>query len=228
MGGRHPPLDPAVRTPRPLTRSALDADATLAGARPKSHAIPWTGKTMTAAQTLTAAEVAALSGLDEGRVRKEVEYGIFARPIFTFADLVYFAVLSTLGLQLGVDDRRKLHVVVAAAMGARRRPPRVEISPVLEVRLDRVAKAAQGQLDRFEAWKKKRIVSDDEILGGEPTFPESRLAVRHVGGMLLRGASEAEVREDYPYLKDEDLAFATIYTRAYPRMGRPRDAQAPA
>src|SRR5580693_5466990 len=102
---------------------------------------------MSTAQTLTATEVAALCGLDEGRVRKEVEYGIFAHPSFTFADLVYFAVLAVLGVQLGVDDRRKLHVVVAAAMGARRRPPRIEISPVLEVRLDRVAKAAQGQLD---------------------------------------------------------------------------------
>ncbi len=30
----------------------------------------------------------------------------------------------------------------------------------------------------------------------------------------MRGASEAEVREDYPYLTDEDLAFATTYTRA--------------
>ncbi len=183
---------------------------------------------MSAAQILTANEVAALSGLDEGRVRKEVEYGIFTRPNFTFADLVYFAVLAVLGVQLGVDDRRKLHDLVAGAMRPGRRPSRVEFSPVLEVRLDRVAKDARGKLDGFEAWKKKRVVTDENVLGGEPTFPETRLAVRHVGGMLLRGASVEEVREDYPYLKDEDIAFATIFTRAYPRMGRPRDPQAPA
>ena len=88
---------------------------------------------MSAAQILTANEVAALSGLDEGRIRKEVEYGIFARPNFTFADLVYFAVLAVLGVQLGVDDRRKLHDLVAGAMGPGRRPSRVEFSPVLEV-----------------------------------------------------------------------------------------------
>jgi hypothetical protein len=75
------------------------------------------------AATLTATEVAALSGLDEGRVRKEVEYGIFSRPSFDFADLVYFDVLAVLGVQLAVDDRRKLYGVVAAAMGARRPPP---------------------------------------------------------------------------------------------------------
>src|SRR5580698_6125283 len=101
------------------------------------------------AQILTANEVAALSGLDEGRVRKEVEYGIFTRPNFTFADLVYFAVLAVLGVQLGVDDRRKLYGVVAAAMGERRPPATAEISPVLEVKLDRVAKDVEGKLARF-------------------------------------------------------------------------------
>jgi uncharacterized protein (DUF433 family) len=174
-------------------------------------------------ETLSATEVAALSGLDEGRVRKEVEYGIFPRPSFTFADLVYFAVLGALGVQLGVEDRRKLHAVVIGAMVAH--AAAAMISPVLEVRLDRVAKDVGGRLARFEAWKKRRIVTDVGVLGGEPTFPKSRLAVRHVGGMLLKGASKREVLEDYPYLKDEDIEFAPVYTRAYPPMGRRRERQ---
>jgi uncharacterized protein (DUF433 family) len=178
--------------------------------------------------TFTATEVAALSGLDERRVRKEVEYGIFSRPSFDFADLVYFDILAVLGVQLAVDDRRKLYGVVAAAMGARRPPPRAEISPVLEVRLDRVAKDAEDKLARFEDWKKRRLATDPDVVGGEPTFVKSRLAVRHIGGMLLRGASIKEVREDYPYLKDEDIEFAPVYARAYPRMGRPRERQAAA
>jgi uncharacterized protein (DUF433 family) len=69
---------------------------------------------------------------------------------------------------------------------------------------------------RFDAWKKSRVLTDERVLAGEPTFPESRLAIRHVGGMLLRGASMEEVREDYPYLRDEDIEFATIFTKAYP------------
>jgi uncharacterized protein (DUF433 family) len=181
---------------------------------------------MAVAQTLTAAEVAALSGLDEGRVRKEVEYGIFRSPSFTFADLVYFAVLAVIGVTLGVDDRRKLYGVVAVAMGARLRPATAEMGPVLEVKLDRVARDVEGKLTRFEAWKKKRVVTDEGILGGEPTFPKSRLAVRQVGGMLLRGAAAAEVREEYPYLNDDDIEFAPVFVRAYPRMGRPRETAA--
>ncbi len=72
--------------------------------------------------------------------------------------------------------------------------------------------------DRFEEWR-AQLVTDDAILAGEPVFPKSRLAVRHVGEMLLRGASRDEVREDYPYLSDRDLDFAVTYTRARPSAG---------
>lgn len=188
---------------------------------------PVQGRLMTT-ETLSATEVAALAGLDEGRVRKEIEYGIFSRPSFTFDDLVYFFAVAVLGVQLGVDDRKKLHDVITSAMSKRHRPPRVEISPVLEVRLDRVASDAEGKLTRFKAWKRSRVATDEGVLGGEPTFPKSRLGVRHVGGMLLKGASKDELLEDYPYLKDDDIEFAPVYTRAYPRMGRPRERQAAA
>ena len=65
--------------------------------------------------------------------------------------------------------------------------------------------------------------SDPEILGGEPVFAKSRLAVRQIGAMLLRGASIDDVRDDYPYLTDEDIEFAKLYAEAYPRVGRPRE-----
>jgi uncharacterized protein (DUF433 family) len=177
-----------------------------------------------AAATLTATEVAALAGIDESRVRKDVEHGIFRRPSFTVADLVYFGLLNLLGLKLGVDDRRKFHDVINAAMEQPRRPSRAEISPVLEVRLDPIAKEIEGKLTRFDAWKKKRVVIDDAILGGEPAFAKTRLAVRHIGGLLLKG-HDAEVHEDYPYLTNDDIEFAVVYTKAYPKQGRPRERQ---
>ena len=62
----------------------------------------------------------------------------------------------------------------------------------------------------------------DDILGGEPVFVGSRLAVRHVGGMLAQGTDLSEVQEDYPYLTERDIEFARLYVAAYPRMGRPR------
>jgi len=175
---------------------------------------------------LTAAEVAALLGLDEGRVRNEVEHGFLGRtspPRFNFADLVYFDAVSLLEVELGVEDRRKLHKLIAYGLASKQAPSRVEMDPVFEVRLKRVAKDAEEKLARFDSWKKK-LVSDEAILGGEPVFPKSRLAVRHVGGMLLRGARHEDVLKDYPYLTEQDLAFAVIFAKAYPRMGRPRES----
>lgn len=74
------------------------------------------------------------------------------------------------------------------------------------------------RLELFEAWKAK-LVTDDRILGGEPVFPKSRLAVRNIGRQVLNGASAGELREEYPYLKNEDLEFAKVYTLAYPQAG---------
>ena len=181
---------------------------------------------MSAAESLTTAEVAALSGVEEGRIRKEVEHGFLGRmspPRFGFAALVYFDAVALLNVQFGVDDRKKLYDLIAAALAKGRQPERLAMGPVLEVRLGRVTKDARSKLTRFEAWKKK-LVSDSGILGGEAVFPNSRLSVRHIGGMLIRGANLEEIREDYPYLVEEDLRFAPIFVKAYPRMGRPRES----
>jgi uncharacterized protein (DUF433 family) len=181
---------------------------------------------MRVAKDFTTAEVAALLGLEESRVRKELEYGVLENsnpPRFNFADLVYFDAVALLDVRFGVEDRKKLHALIASALSRERVPGRVEISPVLEIRLDRLAKDAAGKVRRFEAWK-KTLTSDQAILGGETVFPKSRLSVRHVGGMLLRNADPKEVLEDYPYLSEEDLEFARVFTKAYPRMGRPRES----
>jgi uncharacterized protein (DUF433 family) len=143
-------------------------------------------------------------------------------PRFSFIDLVYFDTVALLDVQFGVDDRKKLYGLISAALAKGQRPSRVEMSPVLEIRLDRVTKDAEGKLARFESWKKK-LVTSEEILGGETVFPKSRLSVRRIGGLLLRGEGLEELREDYPYLTGEDLEFAPIFVRAYPRMGRPRE-----
>ncbi|MBI5497480.1 MAG: DUF433 domain-containing protein [Deltaproteobacteria bacterium] len=176
-------------------------------------------------------EVAALLGLEVRRVRKEVEHGLFGSsspPRFTFADLVYFAILARADSgTLSLSTRKKLHALVVVEARRKRAWHSVEIAPLVEVRVDRAAKEAAELVREFNLWRKK-LVTKDTILGGEPVFPRSRLAVRHVGGMLLKGLRREEIREDYPYLTDEDLRFALIFTRAYPAMGRPPEHQAAA
>jgi uncharacterized protein (DUF433 family) len=181
-------------------------------------------------QELTTNEVVALFNLDERRVRKEVEHGVLAAsgpPRFDLAAVVYLLTLMRLGFEVSaVDDRKKLYALILRGV-TKLKTTTIALSPIMELKLGEVLRDVTDQIERFVAWKRK-LVTDDRVLGGEPVFPKTRLAVRHVGGILLRGASIDEVREDYPYLSNEDLEFASMYVRAYPLIGRPREREAPA
>ena len=175
---------------------------------------------------LTVTEVVALSGVEEGRIRKDVEHGLFGSespPTFNLAALVYFRVLAELGIQLAVEDRKKIYMLIVKAFSGSSKPANVEVSPVLELKLAKVTKEVADTLDRFEAWKRK-IVINPKILGGEPVFPNSRLSVRHIGDLVMNDGID-EIREDYPYLSEQDIEFARLYTLAYPKRGRPRASQ---
>jgi uncharacterized protein (DUF433 family) len=178
-------------------------------------------------QQFTTAEVAALVGLDSERVvRKEVEHGLIEAgnpPRMDWPVVAYFAVLSELGLELGVDDRRRLLKAVRRAVA--RHLAEVDLSRVVRLEVGQVLSELESRINRFLGWKDGLTVSAD-ILGGEPAFPRSRLAVRRVAALLERGVSADEIREDYPYLTMDDIAFARIFARAYPHVGRPRKSEA--
>lgn len=181
---------------------------------------------------LTVNEAVALIGLEERVVRKEVEYGLFGPetpPRFKLPALVYLRVLALFGLQTTVDERKRIYALIAKAFAGSKKPEKVEVSPVLEIKLDEVTEEVEDRLERFEAWKSKIVINPD-IMGGEPVFPKSRLTVRHIGAMMLRGRPDTlqEIREDYPYLKPQDIEFAKMYTAAYPKVGRPRARKAAA
>jgi uncharacterized protein (DUF433 family) len=177
-----------------------------------------------ASAAFTLPEAAALLDIPERQIRKEVEHGLFSTRL-SFPALVYLRALRALGFDLGVDDRRKVFEIVAEAV--RRDNDTVDVSPIVTLKLGELVKEIRAKVDRFSRWR-AHLTTDRRVLGGEPVFPKSRLAVRQVGGMLERGASPQEIKEDYPYLKDEDLNFARLFVRAYPRVGRPRETgQAP-
>lgn len=177
------------------------------------------------AAAFTPLEVAALVGLEESRVRKDVEFGLFDAPRFSLPALVYFRVMALLGFQVGVDDRRRILGVIEEAMRRRKVPERVALSAITELRVGDVAHEMEDKVDRFLKWK-ATIVEDPGILGGEPVFPKSRISVRRVGGLVLRGVDESEIRGDYPDLTREDLELAKLFVLAYPKKGRPREGAA--
>ncbi|MGD0679516.1 MAG: hypothetical protein ABSC94_29355 [Polyangiaceae bacterium] len=68
----------------------------------------------------------------------------------------------------------KLHDVIGKAIALATVPAKIELGPVLDLKLGPLTDEVRDKLERFEAWKKK-LVSDERILGGEPVFPKSRL-----------------------------------------------------
>jgi uncharacterized protein (DUF433 family) len=179
---------------------------------------------------LSTSEVTALFDLDERRVRKDVEYGVFERidspPRFDLADVVYLYTVAGIGFELNVEDRKKLHRMIVAAMRSKKSHD-VELGAYVVVKLDAAVHDVEARLSDFEKWKKK-LVQRGDVLGGEPVFPKSRLAVRHIGEMARRGASAEEITSDYPNLSKQDVEFAKRFVAAYPRVGRPRAREAPA
>lgn len=67
-----------------------------------------------------------------------------------------------------------------------------------------------------------RIDERSDILSGEAVFKNTRLPVRHIGQMASKGETVDNIISDYPYLSEDDVAFAVIYNEANPTVGRPR------
>jgi uncharacterized protein (DUF433 family) len=66
------------------------------------------------------------------------------------------------------------------------------------------------------------VVSDPEILGGDPVFRGTRVPVHMIAALVVQGSMPAELIEGYPRLTAEMIRLAPVYAAAYPLRGRPR------
>jgi len=66
------------------------------------------------------------------------------------------------------------------------------------------------------------VVTDAEILGGDPVFRGTRVPVHLVAAMLEQGSTEADILKSYPRITAEMVRSAPSYAQAYPIRGRPR------
>ena len=60
----------------------------------------------------------------------------------------------------------------------------------------------------------QRIVIDPAVMMGKPVIRGTRITVELILRKLAEGASEAELREDYPHLTTEDIRAAVAYAAA--------------
>jgi uncharacterized protein (DUF433 family) len=57
----------------------------------------------------------------------------------------------------------------------------------------------------------KRIVRDPKIMLGKPVIKGTRLPVSIVVEKIAYGATTDELKEDYPFLADEDIKASLLY-----------------
>jgi uncharacterized protein (DUF433 family) len=69
---------------------------------------------------------------------------------------------------------------------------------------------------------RRLVVSDPQILGGDPVFRGTRVPVHMIAELIAQGPTPAQLRESYPRLTAEMIRLAPIYDAAYPLRGRPR------
>jgi uncharacterized protein (DUF433 family) len=69
---------------------------------------------------------------------------------------------------------------------------------------------------------KRLVVSDPDIMGGDPVFRGTRVPVHMIAELVAKGSTSAELMEGYPRLTVEMIKVAPVYAAAYPLRGRPR------
>jgi uncharacterized protein (DUF433 family) len=69
---------------------------------------------------------------------------------------------------------------------------------------------------------RRLVVSDPEILGGDPVFRGTRVPVHLIAELTAGGSPASELLESYPRLTAEMILLAPVYAAAYPLRGRPR------
>src|SRR5262245_3592593 len=69
---------------------------------------------------------------------------------------------------------------------------------------------------------RRLVVTDPEILGGDPVFRGTRVPVHLIAELVAQGSKPAELIESYPRLTTEMIRLAPVYAAAYPLRGRPR------
>jgi uncharacterized protein (DUF433 family) len=183
-------------------------------------------------------EAAAIAGIPETTIRTAIEkrsirpsssrVGKSIRYEFDLNELLFIKLLTEFPFSLPKEDKDSLRQLVGKSSGSmgrwQMRGPDLlmkkgELSVSVHYRPLRKQLLQNVNLYRKGAG---RIVSDPEILSGEPVFKGTRIPLEHIAGLLRKGSSEAEIREDYPALSDLDLAFASIHARMSPPPGRPR------
>ena len=183
-------------------------------------------------------EAAAIAGVPEPFVRKAIDQntvrprrvsaGRAARHRFDVNDMLFLKLLSEFPFDLPKRDKDALRSLLEgkqthAGKWSKAKSDFVARNGDLVIVVE--CKDVRSRLSRDLATYRrgvKRIISDPEIMSGEPVFAGTRIPLAHISGLMAKGVPLAEIVEDYPALSRADLDFAAIHSKMKRNPGRPR------
>ncbi len=134
------------------------------------------------------------------------------------AGLIGLKLAHQLGTVLTPEGRRRLIQRLLdepAAEAVHDEPLSVDVRVMADAVRHRIALLAEA---------KQMVETDDGVLGGTPCFKGTRIPVHDIAAMLVNGDSVATLQAAYPRLTEAQISAAPIYSHAYPRRGRRRNA----
>jgi uncharacterized protein (DUF433 family) len=179
--------------------------------------------TQLAESHLTVKEAAFVTGVGERIVNHEIDARIIPSQTsggdrrILGVDVLYLSAVRNIRDGLGQPFRRRLRNAIAHAAAENAPAATVEHFHVLLLELEADLLVAFKEL---QSARDEHIESKAEVLAGEPVIKGTRIAARHVADLIKRGASTAEIRDDFD-LTDDQIRAAVVFDRVTPKRGRP-------
>ena len=183
---------------------------------------------MSQSELFSPAEIGAFTGVSVKAVYKLIEQRLPAgfvirrkqRPLLTRWGALCVVIDREMPKEVPVAIRRQVYAQIGGITPSRAIKCKHGIMHyVVDV------KAAADKMDADLAKYRnsmKLIVEDPSIQAGAATFKGTRILVHQIADLIAQGATEAELREDYPRLTREMIWEAAVYATSHPRRGRPR------
>ena len=154
-------------------------------------------------------EAAVLAGVTEKKLRHELEEGTMTpersesgRPLFPTRALVFIRLIEGIRADLTKEDRRDLYRLLTERLPSVGHW-RVEAADLVllgdvptRFHIRSTISETAAVLWRYRR-AHRRVIIDPAILGGEPVFDGTRIAVGHVGQLALRGTPLARIIHEF-------------------------------
>jgi uncharacterized protein (DUF433 family) len=175
----------------------------------------------------TPTEAAVLTGLSLKAVNNAIDKKtISAVPGEEGGRLLDARALVSLSIERRLSDRLATPELRRRVFDALADVPRNVVSlegGLLKIDLREPRRALAASLRDLRR-ARRLVVSDPEILGGDPVFRGTRVPVHLIAELVAQGSKPAELIEGYPRLTAEMIRLAPLYAAAYPLRG-PRRKQ---